>query len=192
MGRLETEAAKERTRRKRLGRMQGALLLAIGVAGAAMFPAAALAAIQIVGVVRSKSRANYQLRSVAGQLASRGLIKLQKGKPLELTNAGRREFARLQHLMTLRSGKRRPWDKRWRLVVFDIPEHYRKVRDRLRIELTSFGFFQLQKSVWIFPHDCEDVIVLLKAELRAGGNVLYAIVEKIENDGKIRRYFKLP
>ena len=36
-----------------------------------------------------------------------------------------------------------------RLVIFDVPEKYRKKRNRLRGELIAFEFEQLQKSVWI-------------------------------------------
>lgn len=40
-------------------------------------------------------------------------------------------------------------DGKKRLVVFDIPEIERRKRRWLRGELTSFGYTQLQKSVWI-------------------------------------------
>jgi len=40
------------------------------------------------------------------------------------------------------------WDGIWRLVVFDIPESHRRVRDALRRRLKEWGFRSWQKSVW--------------------------------------------
>ncbi len=51
-----------------------------------------------------------------------------------------------------------PWDKRWRLVTFDIPEHRRKDRLTLRRELRAQRFGLLQRSVWVSPHDVEAVL----------------------------------
>ena len=53
------------------------------------------------------------------------------------------------------------------------------------------GFLRIQDSVWLYPHDCEELITLMKAELRTGKDVLYAVVESIENDGWIRKHFGL-
>lgn len=47
----------------------------------------------------------------------------------------------------------RPWDKKWRIVMFDIKEVNRQARDSLRSKLKELGFGILQKSVLISPHD---------------------------------------
>jgi len=57
--------------------------------------------------------------------------------------------------------------------------------------LKAIGFVQLQKSVWVFPYDCEDLIILLKADFKVGKDVLYMIVDKIENDREIKKVFNL-
>jgi len=43
------------------------------------------------------------------------------------------------------------WDKKWYLVIFDIPEKIKRKRDILRENLKLLGFGQLQASVWISP-----------------------------------------
>lgn len=43
------------------------------------------------------------------------------------------------------------WDKRWRVVVFDIPERYRGMRAVLRRFLTSVGAGAWQRSIWVAP-----------------------------------------
>ena len=87
--------------------------------------------------------------------------------------------------------KRKRWDKHWRVIIFDIPERRRGTRDRLRIVMREAGFYRLQDSVWLYPHDCEDFVTLLKADLKIGAAVLYMVVEKIENDSKLKEHFLL-
>lgn len=47
-----------------------------------------------------------------------------------------------------------PWDGRWRLVMFDIPEKRRIARDLLRSKLKQWGFSHWQKSVWASKKNC--------------------------------------
>ena len=47
----------------------------------------------------------------------------------------------------------KPWDRKWRIVMFDIKEVNRLARDSLRRKLKELGFGILQKSVFISPHD---------------------------------------
>lgn len=49
----------------------------------------------------------------------------------------------------------RPWDGRWRLVLFDIPVARNTQRERLRRYLRDKGFGGLQKSGWITPDSLE-------------------------------------
>ena len=49
-------------------------------------------------------------------------------------------------------------DGEWRIVIFDIPEKFKKAREALRMKLKELGFLELQKSVFIFPYECEDEI----------------------------------
>lgn len=50
------------------------------------------------------------------------------------------------------------WDGKWRLVIWDIPETRRSVRDLLRSKLKELGFKQLQKSVWGSKKNCTNVL----------------------------------
>ena len=42
------------------------------------------------------------------------------------------------------------WDKKWRLVAFDISEERKKGREALRGVLYRLGFYKLQKSIFIY------------------------------------------
>ena len=45
----------------------------------------------------------------------------------------------------------RGWDGKWRMVVFDLPEKKRGLRNKLRKQLRAARFGGLQGSVWISP-----------------------------------------
>ena len=86
---------------------------------------------------------------------------------------------------------KKKWDGKWRVVIFDVWEKAREKRDSLRYEIKHFGFIQLQRSVWIYPYECADFIELLKTDLSFGKNIRYMVVQKLDHDDKLRKYFKL-
>ncbi|MBM3283264.1 hypothetical protein FJY90_03330, partial [Candidatus Gottesmanbacteria bacterium] len=67
-----------------------------------------------------------------------------------LTTIGRKKTIRDFSIFALQKQK---WDRKWRLVIFDIAEVSRKTRDLLRLKLKELGFGMLQESVWITPYD---------------------------------------
>jgi len=51
-----------------------------------------------------------------------------------------------------------PWDGRWHLLSYSIPERQRRLRNKLRNELTWLGYGSLNNGLWISPRDrCQDV-----------------------------------
>ena len=65
------------------------------------------------------------------------------------------------------------------------------VRERIRKILSGLGFVRVQDSVWLYPYDCEDIIALLKTDLRIGKEMLYLIVDMLEGDEAFRNHFSL-
>lgn len=78
----------------------------------------------------------------------------------ELTQKGRSRAMRFK-LDDLEVKKPKRWDGKWRMVIFDIPEARRKVRDELRKRLKRLGFHEVQKSSFVIPYPCEDEIHVL-------------------------------
>lgn len=68
---------------------------------------------------------------------------------LKLTSKGGKFF---DESISLQSLSQREWDRIWRLVIFDIKEIERKIRNRIRKKLKSWGFAMWQESVYISPH----------------------------------------
>ncbi len=140
---------------------------------------------------QSKLVPERRIALVYASLRKRGLIaNIPGSKSVVLTQKGR-QFASRERLK-IRTRDRKPrWDGRWRVLIFDLPEKERRTRDRLRLELQEVGFIQLQRSVWVYPYQCDDYILLLKKEVGAGRRALYMIVESLEGDAPLKKYFKL-
>ena len=88
--------------------------------------------------------------------------------------------------------KNKQWNGKWFLVFFDVPEVQRNKRDFLRRYLIKLGFYQYQKSVYLFPYDCEKEVELIKRIVEGAKYMKYIIAEKIEDEAKTKEYFKLP
>lgn len=88
--------------------------------------------------------------------------------------------------------KLKKWDKRWRLVVFDIPNKKKKERRAFSEKLKDIGFYPMQESVFIYPHDCCDEIDFICEFLSIGRYVNYCLVESLyKREGDLRRFFNL-
>jgi phenylacetic acid degradation operon negative regulatory protein len=49
--------------------------------------------------------------------------------------------------------KEEPWAGRWTMVIYQVPESDRAVREQLRKQLAWSGFGQLSPSTWLAPHN---------------------------------------
>lgn len=84
------------------------------------------------------------------------------------------------------------WDKKWRLVIFDIAQMKKIYREAFRGKLKELGFRSLQKSVWIHPFECRPEVELLKDFFGLSDNEMKLIVaQEIGNDGELKKEFKL-
>lgn len=192
MGKMEKEARNER----RLKSFQQAMLTAVVLGGvvivAATIPNAARLLKYFPGYKKG-ARFNYQAKTALSRLATKGLVTFveEDGKRLaRITEKG--EFILKMETEKRAVTKKRKWDKRWRVVIFDIPERRKSVRASLRRFMSEYGFVRLQDSVWIYPYDCEDLIALAKVNFRVGADVLYMIVERLEHDKHLHEHFNLP
>lgn len=57
----------------------------------------------------------------------------------------------LDELIPLRRFQNNKWDNKWRILIFDIEEKSRIIRDLLRKKLKELGFAQWQESVYVTP-----------------------------------------
>ena len=83
------------------------------------------------------------------------------------------------------------WDGKWRLVMYDFPIRFKKARNAFRFKLKQLGFFQFQKSAWIYPYPCEGEILFVADFYGVRKHIEILEVDKILNDRKIKIHFGL-
>jgi virulence-associated protein VapD len=175
------------------------ILSAIGLAGVIGVGMMAPGVFQTVKIFRGYERLvarRYQIpsyiRRTMKSLERRGMVRIVKKQGevrVYLTDKGQQELLKYQLREKRLMGGR--WDKKWRIVIFDIAEKRRSARDRIRIDMKVFGFEKLQDSVWVYPYECEEVISLLKTRYKAGKELVYIVASDIENDMRLRKTFQL-
>ncbi len=146
-------------------------------------------------IVREWKRIDQRsIKRSVGRLCSDKLVK-EIIRPdgsfrLVLTDEGKRQ-ARIRSLFgdSICFKNARRWDKKWRIVIFDIPEKERGFRDILREHLRELNFYKLQQSVFVSPNPCEKQIAELVSLYRAEPFVRVMTVDWIDNGKKLRDYF---
>jgi DNA-binding transcriptional regulator PaaX len=186
MGHLEKQS------RKRAGRNALRTIMLKTVAAGEVITVAMMArgvgvGMQKLGLTAS-SRQNEVVKRSTQRLVKLGFLQW-KNQKLRLTARGERELRRLTLFDQINKSRR--WDGKWRVLIFDIPEKRRGLRQQLTSLLRTIGFQRLQDSVWVYPYDCEDLMTLLKVDLHVGNDVLYMIADAIENDRSLREMFKI-
>ncbi len=83
------------------------------------------------------------------------------------------------------------WDKKWRVVLFDIPENRKKIRDALRHHLKQMGFYEFQKSVFIHPYSCKDEVDYIIEFYNIRKFVRFIIAEFLDNELHLKQHFEL-
>lgn len=131
--------------------------------------------------IRNQLRPEF-VRVATNRLKKRNLIQTERrGRQIlfTLTGEGEKEAEKIR--LKLEMTKSKPWDGKWRIIVFDVPEKLRGKRDLLRRELINFGFKQLQKSVWAYPHSLPQEFTDLWEEIGILRHCIIFETSKIEN-----------
>lgn len=83
------------------------------------------------------------------------------------------------------------WDKKWRIVMFDVPEKLRRLRDSLRFHFKEIGLIELQKSVFVYPYPCSKEIEFILEFYNVRKHVRFVLSEKIDNQLHLMKKFSL-
>lgn len=118
------------------------------------------------------------------------VVETKDGPIVKLTNKGKLRLLRYK-LEEMQIKKPLIWDRKWRLIIYDIPKKKKKAQEVFRRILKGMKFLQLQKSVYLCPYPCEKEIEFLRELYGIGKYVVMLVVEKIENDKAYREYFGL-
>ena len=96
---------------------------------------------------------------VAAELRRQSLVEISKqDKKHLLLQLSVKGIHRLQRAQVGDIGIPEPalWDKKWRMVTYDIPATHSIKRRLFTTELRRLGFVMVRESVWFHPHPCFD------------------------------------
>jgi len=200
---LVVRQAEQERRHKRYASVRHVLgILGTGaVLGLSLFvaPTAVMLAKPFLDARREKEREEWKqfnesyLKRTIRRMQKEKLVKIAQRdgeQVVELTKHGKQRIIKYS-LDNLSIEKSPSWDGRWRLVLYDVPHRRKVLRDIFRHALKGLGFYQLQESVWLYPYPCEQQITFLREFYGVGGEVLYVVATKLEDDGPYRTYFGL-
>jgi len=107
-----------------------------------------------------------------------------------LTKEGKKK-ALVYHIDTIKIPEMKKWDKQWRIVMFDIPERFKKARDALALTLKRMEFYRLQKSVFVHPFECENEIDFIIEFWNVRSYVRTMMASHLDNELHIKTKFGL-
>lgn len=115
------------------------------------------------------------IRQSIRRLQKQGFVKKDQNRYV-LTKLGKKLAEYVMNRKNIIDAK---WDKKYRVVIFDIPEEQKKIRDWFRQELGLLSYRSLQKSVFVskFPLT-SDLIKEIKRK-KIGNCVNYLLVDKV-------------
>ncbi len=107
---------------------------------------------------------------------------------LILTTKGKNKIL-TYNIDDIKLNTKKRWDGQWRMVMFDIPHNKKKARDAFRQKLTTLGFYPIQKSVFITPHECENEIDFICSIFDIRKHILIFYIKNFEGAEKLRHHF---
>lgn len=108
-----------------------------------------------------------------------------------LTDEGKKKAGRYK-IDELKIKKPKNWDKKWRVLIFDIEDKHKIKREALRGKLKELGLCQLQKSVWVCPYEFKKEMRILREFFGLNTGEMKVInAFEIEDDKSIREFFGL-
>lgn len=138
-----------------------------------------------------KRAQNRELNRIIRYMKHQGLVHY-RAKDYEngmvLTKAGRQRLQQ-RNYETLHIPHPHAWDRKWRLVFFDIPEEQRMHRVSLTQKLRLLGFQQLQQSIWIHPFPCRPEVEAITETIGVRKFVTYVEIFEIDNNKALRQRF---
>lgn len=131
---------------------------------------------------RKKEIKEITIRQNIRRLQKHGFVEKKENKYF-LTVAGKKLASYIFKRKKLLAKR---WDKKYRVVIFDVPEKKSRERSWLRNELHTLKYRQLQESVFIgrFPL-AEDLIREIKSK-KMSNFVNYLLVDRVYDIGAVK------
>src|SRR3990167_3622653 len=180
----------------RLGSLSQKLLLLLGAGVALGFANSPRRYDQVIKALKKEFRGIDQraLSRSIRRLYEAKLIKYQELKDgsikIILNKEGKKTLLHYK-IDDLAISKPPRWDAKWRVVLFDVPEDQKELRDALRMRFKRLGLIELQKSVFVHPYDCRNEIDFIIEFFDARRYVRFIEALHIDNELHLKKKFSL-
>jgi len=147
------------------------------------FGLASIAYKEVYGYVPfSINKANFR-STIYRSINCGDIEKIVKGNEvyLKISKKGKEKLAKYFPLVNF---VKKNWDKKWRVLIYDVTEKERNKREALRRKILTLGFGKLQESVYISPFPIEKEMVLFIEHHHLSENVLFLVSETIFAGGE--------
>jgi hypothetical protein len=105
-----------------------------------------------------------EVKRVISYMKSQGYLAGDYEHGLQVTAKAKKRLASREAALTAQPPA--VWDKKWRIIMYDIPNTHTSARHEIRRKLRAYGCFHLQRSVLITPFACFDDVAHLRPYLR--------------------------
>ena len=100
-----------------------------------------------------RKKAKRQFSQFVNYLKKKGYIKIKNLKEKRGVIITKKGINKVLVAKIKSKERKRRNDKKWQMIIFDIPEKKRHLRDLLRENLHFLGYRMLQQSIWVCPYN---------------------------------------
>ncbi len=126
-----------------------------------------------------------QLHNVAKYIVGKKYITLRKNSrgraEIVLTENGKKSYQSAA-IRNLKPPTQEPWDRKWRIVLFDIPNYSKRARDAFAATLKRLGFLPMQKSVFLCPYPCEEELEVVADFFGVSDNIDIIVADRLTRE----------
>jgi len=144
--------------------------------------------LKFLGVVGAKDK--YRVKRTIYNLKNKRLVNFYENGVIEITEKGKKKVLQFD-IEEMKINIPPKWDGYWRIVIFDIPEKFKKARNALSKKIKDLGMFPLQKSVFVYPFECRDEINFISEFFRVGKFTQYIVAKEIDSENFLKQHFGL-
>ena len=142
--------------------------------------------LKFLGVVGAKDR--YRFKRTIYNLKNKRFVNFYENGIIEITEKGKKKILQYDiEEMNIKLPAK--WDGCWRIVIFDIPEKFKKARNALSKKIKDLGLFPLQKSVFVYPFDCKDEINFVSEFFGVGKYTQYIVAKELDSEKFLKQQF---
>lgn len=135
----------------------------------------------------SDQKSQYKITRALKNLEKKGDIESleqynntsNNGSFLRLTSSGRQSLRSIQ-LDDDQAPIPQNWDGKWRIIILDLPESRKEVRNALRYILKKANFACVKNSLWISPYPLEHMLENMKKDLELTHELMIIVTDEID------------